>query len=135
MVTTKDRPTPAVHVWDLRAIRKHLAGMGLDWDAPAYSEDDPADPGRRPLPPLQVDFGKLDRAPRAFQRAPRRLLERYTAQLKSDPNDADAHHHRAHALASLKRLPEAIARPRPRRSACGRTTSTCRDAADGSTSH
>ena len=48
VVTTKDRPTPAVHVWDLRAIRKHLARMGLDWDAPAYSEDDPADPGRPP---------------------------------------------------------------------------------------
>jgi WD40 repeat protein len=35
VVTTKDRPTPCVHVWDLRAIRKHLAGKGLDWDAPA----------------------------------------------------------------------------------------------------
>ena len=30
VVTTNDGP--AVHVWDLRAIRKHLAGMGLDWD-------------------------------------------------------------------------------------------------------
>jgi eukaryotic-like serine/threonine-protein kinase len=59
VVTTKDRPTPAVHVWDLRAIRRHLARMGLDWDAPAFSEDDPADPGSQPLPPLQVDFGKL----------------------------------------------------------------------------
>jgi serine/threonine protein kinase/WD40 repeat protein len=41
VVTTND-PPPCVHVWDLRAIRKHLVGMGLDWDAPAYSEDDPA---------------------------------------------------------------------------------------------
>ncbi len=40
--TTKDGP--AVHIWDLRAVRKQLAGLGLDWDAPAYSEDDPASP-------------------------------------------------------------------------------------------
>ncbi len=39
-VTTNDGP--AVHVWDLRAIRRHLAGMGLDWDAPSYSDQDPA---------------------------------------------------------------------------------------------
>ena len=70
VVTTKDRPTPAVHVWDLRAIRKDLAGMGLDWDAPAYSEDDLANPSASPLPPLQVDFGNAGPAPRAFHRAP-----------------------------------------------------------------
>ena len=57
VVTTNDGP--AVHVWDLRAIRKHLAGMGLDWDAPAYSDDDPAGPSAPPLPPLQVDYGPL----------------------------------------------------------------------------
>ena len=28
---------PAVHVWDLRAVRKRLTAMGLDWDAPPYS--------------------------------------------------------------------------------------------------
>ena len=31
-----------MHVWDLRAIRKQLAEMKLDWDAPAYSDHDPA---------------------------------------------------------------------------------------------
>ena len=55
VVTTQDGP--AVHVWDLRAIRKRLAAMGLDWDAPAYSNDDPAGPAAPPLPPLQVDLG------------------------------------------------------------------------------
>ncbi len=57
VVTTNDGP--AVHVWDLRAIRRHLASMSLDWDAPAYSDDDPADCGARPLPTLQVDLGPL----------------------------------------------------------------------------
>jgi tetratricopeptide (TPR) repeat protein len=50
---------PAVHVWDLRAIRRTLARMGLDWDAPAYSDDDPAGRSAPPLPPLQVDLGPL----------------------------------------------------------------------------
>ena len=62
---------PAVHVWDLRAIRRQLAAMGLDWDAPAYSGDDPADPSAPPLPPLQVDLGPLARHTRALHRAPR----------------------------------------------------------------
>ena len=97
-----------MHVWDLRAIRKHLAGMGLDWDAPAYSEDDPADPAAPPLPPLQVDFGPLAEHLEHFTEPPAELLERYTARLKNDPNDADAYHHRAHALANLRRFPEAI---------------------------
>jgi hypothetical protein len=55
IVTTNDGP--AVHVWDLRAIRRQLARLGLDWDAPAYSDDDPASPTLPPLPPLQVDLG------------------------------------------------------------------------------
>jgi serine/threonine protein kinase/WD40 repeat protein len=55
VVTTGDGP--AVHVWDLRAIRRHLASMGLDWDAPAFSDDDPASPTLPPLPPLEIDYG------------------------------------------------------------------------------
>ena len=46
----------AIYVWDLRAIRKRLAAMGLDWDAPAYSEEDPA---ATPLPPLECDLKRL----------------------------------------------------------------------------
>jgi WD40 repeat protein len=37
------------HVWDLRAIREQLAEMGLDWNAPRYSEAPEA-----PLAPLEV---------------------------------------------------------------------------------
>jgi WD40 repeat protein len=49
------REGPAVHVWDLRAIRRRLADLGLDWDAPAYPEADPAAPDAPPLPLLGVD--------------------------------------------------------------------------------
>ncbi len=56
VVTTKDGP--AVHVWDLRAIRKLLAEMGLDWDAPAYLATEPA-AAHAPDAPLKliVDMG------------------------------------------------------------------------------
>ena len=50
VVVTNDGP--AVHVWDLRAIRKHLVKMGLDWEAPPYPEVDPS--WNEPLPRLDV---------------------------------------------------------------------------------
>ena len=50
VVVTNDGP--AVHVWDLRAIRKHLVAMGLDWHAPPYPEADPS--WNEPLPPVVV---------------------------------------------------------------------------------
>ena len=53
VVTTNDGP--AVHVWDLRAIRKRLAAMGLDWDAPAYPDLDPAATSAPDFPPLQIN--------------------------------------------------------------------------------
>jgi tetratricopeptide (TPR) repeat protein len=109
VMTTNDRPSPAAHVWDLRAIRKDLAGMGLDWGAPAHSEADPADPKAPPLPALQVDYGPLTEHLQHYTEDDEVLSQRYTARLQSDPNDADAYHHRAHARASLRRFPEAIA--------------------------
>jgi WD40 repeat protein len=57
VITTPDGP--AVHVWDLRAIRHRLAGMGLDWDAPAFSGDDRAGSTLPLLPPLKVDYGPV----------------------------------------------------------------------------
>ena len=96
---------PAVHVWDLRAIRKRLAEMGLDWDAPAYSDDDPA---AAALPPLQVDLGPLAGEMEHFTESPQALLKRYTTRLKHDPNDALAYHHRGHALYEVRRLQAAI---------------------------
>ena len=55
LVVTTNEPRGAVHVWDLRAIRKHLTKMGLDWDAPAYSEDDPAAPTAPPFLRIEID--------------------------------------------------------------------------------
>jgi WD40 repeat protein len=38
-----------LYAWDLRALRRHLADLGLDWDAPPYP---PAPEGERRLPPV-----------------------------------------------------------------------------------
>jgi hypothetical protein len=49
-----------VHVWDLRAIRairRRLVPMGLDWDAAAFSDDDPAEANLAAFPPVRVDLG------------------------------------------------------------------------------
>jgi serine/threonine protein kinase/WD40 repeat protein/Flp pilus assembly protein TadD len=106
VVTTNDGP--AVHVWDLRAIRRRLVGLGLDWDAPSFSDDDPADPTSPPLPPLQLDLGPLAGDAEHFTEPPESLIQRYTARLETDPNDAESYHHRAHALIQLQRLQEGI---------------------------
>jgi WD40 repeat protein len=99
---------PAVHVWDLRAIRRQLASIGLDWDAPAYSNHDPADPTAPALPPLQVDYGPLADEIERFTNSAETLIERYTAQLKHSPFDANAYHRRGHAFKRLRRVQEAI---------------------------
>ena len=113
---------PAVHVWDLRTIRKQLAGMGLDWDAPPCPDLDPAGPSSPPLPPLRVDLGPLAGHSQHFTVAAKVVLQRYTSRLNEMPDDADALHHRAHALHNLKRFQEAIndlnARDRTEASQC-----------------
>jgi WD40 repeat protein/Tfp pilus assembly protein PilF len=106
VVTTNDGP--AVHVWDLRAIRRELVELGLDWDAPAYPIDDPCGPEVTPLPPLQVNYGELESHLQHQNESPATLIDRYTARLEDERNNADAYHHRAHALINLGRLPEAI---------------------------
>src|SRR5205823_939469 len=35
-LATSSHDGPAVHVWDLLAIRRQLAEIGLDWNLPAY---------------------------------------------------------------------------------------------------
>jgi tetratricopeptide (TPR) repeat protein len=46
-----------VHVWDLRRIRRRLAELGLDWDAPPFTE--PSPDAMRPVQRVEVDLGEL----------------------------------------------------------------------------
>ena len=59
VMSTRDRSAQGVHVWDLRAIRQYLARRGLDWDATALDQPDPADPSASPLPEVRINHGPL----------------------------------------------------------------------------
>jgi WD40 repeat protein len=59
LMAIASQDTSAIRVWDLRAIRRNLAEMHLDWDAPAYPDFDPAEAALPALPPLQVDLGSF----------------------------------------------------------------------------
>jgi WD40 repeat protein/Tfp pilus assembly protein PilF len=99
----------AIHIWDLRAIRRNLAAMGLDWHAPPYPDSDPPDPALSSLTSLQVDLGPFQKARDRSNPPPEVLLERFDALLKDDPEDAGAYHLRALILDRLQRVPGAIA--------------------------
>ncbi len=107
IVTTNDGP--AVHVWDLRAIRRHLTERGLDWDAPPYPDDDPAAASSAPLPTIQVDLGPVAGHTEHVTEPAEAVFQRYTARLKEAPEDSEAYHQRGHALDQLRRPAEAIA--------------------------
>ena len=94
-----------VHVWDLRALRKELAAMGLDWGAPAYPDEQPV---AAPLALFNGDLGLLKAEMERFVESPATRLQRYNARIKTTPNDAFAHHHRGHAFWDLGRTSEAI---------------------------
>lgn len=107
VVTTNE--TPSARVWNLRAIRRGLRDLGLDWQAPSYPEPDQIDPTSRPLRPAQVDYGALAGHLEHFLEPRETVLRRYTDRLARDPGDVEAYHHRAHALAALGRCREAVA--------------------------
>jgi serine/threonine protein kinase/WD40 repeat protein/Tfp pilus assembly protein PilF len=54
----------AIHVWDLRLIRRQLASWGLDWDAASLP---PAQPAATDPLQVQIDAGDLGQAGRAVQ--------------------------------------------------------------------
>jgi tetratricopeptide (TPR) repeat protein len=106
LVTTLDG-RPYIRVWDLRAIRRRLAELRLDWDAPA-TYDTPEAPGSfPPIPkPFRVDRGQLDSW---MTEEAAQTMEQTTRAIETNPDDAEAHHRRGHALYRLKRYDEAIA--------------------------
>ncbi len=99
---------PSNPVIDLRAIRRRLAEMGLDWHAPAFSEDDPARADLPPLPPIQVDYGFLKPDLEHYMESAESLVAKYTERIKQNRDDSDAYHHRAEALSKLNRPAEAL---------------------------
>jgi serine/threonine protein kinase/WD40 repeat protein len=82
VTTLRDRPY--VRIWDLAVIRRRLARMGLDWDAPAMP-DTPELPGTfPPLPkPFRVDRSQLDSRLK-FQAEARPALDGPPPELPAD---------------------------------------------------
>jgi tetratricopeptide (TPR) repeat protein len=59
VATLMDRPY--LRVWDLRAIRRRLSELRLDWEAPATFDTPDAPGSSPPIPkPFRVDRGDLD---------------------------------------------------------------------------
>jgi eukaryotic-like serine/threonine-protein kinase len=98
LVTSSDVDR-AIHVWDLRAIRKQLAALGLDWDAPPYPEAQPT----APLPlEVKVDAGRALLEPRV-------AIGLCTVRLAFNPLDFEAYFERGKAHGRLHDNPKAIA--------------------------
>jgi tetratricopeptide (TPR) repeat protein len=117
LVVTTHEP-PCAHVWDLRAIRRRLAGMGLYWDAPSLPDLDIPSGDSGDAPPLkaEVDFGPLRRTVELYNShleqytvPAEELIARHTGRLKAHPYDPDSLHQRGHALLRSGRFEQALA--------------------------
>jgi tetratricopeptide (TPR) repeat protein len=93
--------THALHLWDLRAVRKQLAEMGLDWDAPPYPRAEQKPPVTVPLQ-VAVNLGN-------------RFVDPHIAvglssfRLALDPFDFEAYLDRGRAYGRLKEPQKALA--------------------------
>jgi hypothetical protein len=77
--------------------------MGPDWDAPSYSEEDPAGLSAPALPPFRVDYGPLAGHVEPFTESAEAIVQRCAARLGADPGDVEALHYRGRALPRLNR--------------------------------
>jgi hypothetical protein len=93
------RDNQECHVWDLRAVGRHLAEMGLDRGWPSFRPAEPPSP--RPLR-VTVDPGP-------GPATPRQQVERWTTALRANPGDVEAYHWRGHAYEKLGRPADAVA--------------------------
>ena len=73
----------AAHVWDLRAIRRELVAMGLDWDWPPLPEPDVTTPAAGPLR-VATDLGGHDFS---WGGSDPQELDRLNEALEIDPGD------------------------------------------------
>jgi serine/threonine protein kinase/WD40 repeat protein/tetratricopeptide (TPR) repeat protein len=111
----------AVHVWDLRAIRVRLKGMGLDWDWPEFRPAARADePGQRFAEPawkVQLTQNDAHRFWPLFNKAfglmargkPDEAIAYYHKAIEVAPKYSIAHYELGRALHATGRLDEAAA--------------------------
>jgi serine/threonine protein kinase/WD40 repeat protein len=105
------RSDNGVQLWDLRAVRRRLDDMGLDWDQPPYAPEEP-DSGGQPLT-LEV-HGPIPRpAPRPAAAnsadALHSRLALYSLSIAFAPYHPDSYHQRGHVYAQLDQPRQAVA--------------------------
>jgi tetratricopeptide (TPR) repeat protein len=104
------RDPPCAHVWDLRAIRRQLVEMKLDWDAPPLPDASSSNgDGVGPPVKLDVDFGFLKNLGDGNAVPVEVLIAPYTELLRRNPENAESLHQRGHALLKAGRVEEALA--------------------------
>jgi eukaryotic-like serine/threonine-protein kinase len=74
-----------LRVWDLPLVRRQLAEMGLDWDAPAYPPADPENPTAAPK--VEVRRGESAPATSRVERA-RQAIALHRKRAEAHPEDA-----------------------------------------------
>ena len=117
LVVTTHEP-PCVHVWDLRAIRRHLPRWASTGMRRPFPIAEPSTTGAKDQGPLKlsVDFGPLKKYWKQYQShleqntaPPEELVTRYTERLRAHPEDPESLHQRGHALLRLQRFDQALA--------------------------
>jgi WD40 repeat protein/tetratricopeptide (TPR) repeat protein len=76
------------YAWDLRALRRELKALGLDWGAPDYPPPSDVPAAGRPLRAEVVGAGLIADAPARF----RHLYESAVLAVADNPLDPAAHH-------------------------------------------
>jgi serine/threonine protein kinase/WD40 repeat protein/Tfp pilus assembly protein PilF len=94
------RENQEAQVWDLRLIGRRLAEMGLDQGWPSFPP--PAAAASPPPIRITVDLGP-------GPATPQKLVERWTAAIRSNPEDVEAYHYRGHAYEQLGLFAKAVA--------------------------
>jgi tetratricopeptide (TPR) repeat protein len=88
----------AIHVWDLKAIRRQLAAMRLDWESPPYPPNPGAD-ARRPLA-VETLFGESSTLEQSADDRARREIEAFRLAVEAQPDSAAACNYLAWAYAN-----------------------------------
>ena len=85
-LVTTNSDSLSIHVWDLRAIRKQLANMALDWELPPYP---PAFEVKK-LQPLhiEVELGELAQVLRDRKQITRQVIDQKCRAFEANPNNA-----------------------------------------------
>jgi tetratricopeptide (TPR) repeat protein len=88
---------PFVYVWDLRALRRHLAELGLDWEGPGFPPEQDCPHGRYALAPLEVTIlgGDLPAKPGKYAE---HLRAQAFMRLTANPLDPNARFQAGKAL-------------------------------------